>query len=565
MAGKQMHKKQQYYNPAGHIDNQAPSASKYPKHRARTVLLFAASILLSGLVTIESASASPSSSILVNASFQKGMSFATWWEGQYSDSGSDISLERLKSTGANWISLIVTAYQDTYQSTAIDFASAHTPTDADLIHVINLAHSLGLKVMLKPHLDLRDESNGHWRGDIGTGFTTEAQWSAWFASYRSFIEHYARLAQTNGADQFSAGTELLGTTPRATDWRAVIADVRAIYYGPITYAALHGGEETSIAWWDAVDNIGVDAYYPLTTSTAYDPTEPELEAAWAKPKALLSNLAATWGKPILLTEVGYRSQHGCASRPWDSNAVSPTDLEEQAFAYEAAFKQLYGQPWLRGIFWWTWYADRFESGPCDESYSPYDKPAEDVVRKWYGGALRSVRPALFADYSRTMDIYVNGLAGGWENWSWGGSINQAATDQAHSAPQSTFASVGGFGALSLRRSTFNPNQYYWLEFYVRGGTATQPKLAVFFDSSTGTRLASVPVNDCRFIDGGTITSDAWKRVRIPVGELNVRGVDLSRLSIQDSSGQGASFWIDDLRFVMATSASNSIALPLVVK
>jgi hypothetical protein len=213
---------------------------------SRVTVVITLLVLVSPLQALHAAAQSPRQRA---ASFQKGMSYAAWWSGQYSEPGADLSLGVLASTGADWISLIVTGYQETPASTTIDVTSASTPTDADLIHVIDQAHSLGLKVMLKPHLDLRDErENDWWRGHIGSEFTIEAQWSAWFASYRSFIEHYARLAQTYGADQFCVGTELLGTTHRAADWRAVIAGVRAIYDGPIVYAALHSGEETSITW-----------------------------------------------------------------------------------------------------------------------------------------------------------------------------------------------------------------------------------------------------------------------------------------------------------------------------
>jgi hypothetical protein len=37
------------------------------------------------------------------------------------------------------------------------------------------------------------------------------------------------------------------------------------YSGPLLYAANHGNEG-SVAWWDAVDIIGVDAYYSLDPS-----------------------------------------------------------------------------------------------------------------------------------------------------------------------------------------------------------------------------------------------------------------------------------------------------------
>jgi hypothetical protein len=137
--------------------------------------------------------------------FQEGLSFAAWWSGQYATPEADYSLSLLASTGAEWVALIVTGYQEPW-STTIDYTSPRTPTDAELAQVIKEAHRLGLRVMLKPHLDLEDEvTTGWWRGHIGTYFTTEAQWSAWFASYRAFITHYARLAQQAGADQFVVG------------------------------------------------------------------------------------------------------------------------------------------------------------------------------------------------------------------------------------------------------------------------------------------------------------------------------------------------------------------------
>lgn len=166
----------------------------------------------------------------------------------------------MKDDHTNWISLIVTRYQDTIESTTI-YTTTATPADGDLVHVINQAHSLGMNVMLKPHLDLTNDPS-HWRGDIGSGFS-EADWIAWFTSYKSFINHYAQLAQTSGADQFCVGTELVSTEFRATDWQSVIAGVRRFFTGPITYAA-NQGSEGSISWWDKVDFIGVDAYYPLT-------------------------------------------------------------------------------------------------------------------------------------------------------------------------------------------------------------------------------------------------------------------------------------------------------------
>jgi hypothetical protein len=499
---------------------------------------------------------------------QKGISYAAWWSGHYVQSGADYSLELLASTGANWIALIVTCHQEAFTSTTVDCTHQSTPGDDELIHVIKKAHSLGLKVMLKPHVDLFDEMvGGHWRGDIGSGFTTQAQWSAWFASYRNLIDHYASLAQTHGADQFCVGTELAGTTHRADDWRAVIAGVRAIYKGPIVYAALPASEDTSITWWDAVDYIGIDGYYQLTSDTDHHPTVAELEAAWEIPINIMANLAAKYGKPILLTEIGYRSHHGCSNHPWDSWAVSPLDLEEQANAYEAAFKKLYNQPWLAGMFWWQWFPDRFVSGPCDDSFSPHLKPAEDVLRAWYGGAPRPPQPpTLLPDDSHTLDIYTDGLAPGWQDWSWWTTtLNMAATDQAFNGTQSISVTLQPWGALSLWHPAFSSGQYHWLEFYIRGSSTAEVHLSAFVSAEDGTELDRVPIDDCRHIGAGTIEAGTWKRVLIPLSDLNRMGTSLARVTIQDQNSQGSSFWIDDLRLLGAKEPSSRVYLPMVVR
>jgi hypothetical protein len=96
--------------------------------------------------------------------FQKGMSYAAWWHDTYATNGSDISLENLKETCTEWVSLVVTWYQDNASSTEIDHDDKRTPTDDSLIHAIDKIHSLNMSVMLKPTVDLQDEK---WRGTIG--------------------------------------------------------------------------------------------------------------------------------------------------------------------------------------------------------------------------------------------------------------------------------------------------------------------------------------------------------------------------------------------------------------
>lgn len=314
----------------------------------------------------------------VPTGFQKGMSYATWWQGDYQQPWANESMRALAATGSNWIAIVVTCYQETYTSVTITCDLPRTPTDADLIHAIRQAHALGLNVMLKPHLDLNNDPD-HWRGHIGTGFTTEAEWSAWFDSYHAFITHYAALAETEDVEQSSVGTELVGTSGREAQWRAVVAAVRSLFSGSLVYASNHGGEETSVTWWDAVDYIGVDAYYSLASHN--DPTKDELRAAWTAPLATLTNLATRYNKPIIVTEIGYRSVDGATRAPWNFASGGEVDLQEQADAYQVALESLCAQPWLGGIYWWVW-SPRPEGGELDVGFTPRGKPAEDILRQY---------------------------------------------------------------------------------------------------------------------------------------------------------------------------------------
>ncbi len=317
--------------------------------------------------------------------FQKGMVYASFFAGQYTDPESDqVLAEGVRALGADWVSIVVTCYQDTISTVQIICGRDDTPTDGDLARAISTAHRLGMKVMLKPHIDLYREPNPTaFRGDIAFG-DDESAWRAWFTNYTAFIAHYAQVAQTNRVESFAVGTELRRTSGRAADWRAVIRSVRGAFRGTITYAA-NFDEVANVPWWDAVDYIGVDAYYPLAQKT--NPTVAELKAAWQPIVARLGELSERWKRPIVFTEIGYQSRDGTARKP-HGLPDDTLDLQEQADCYEAAFQALTGQPWWRGAYWWLVVTTTAQGGPQDTDYSPIGKPAAAVLRRYYGGGPR---------------------------------------------------------------------------------------------------------------------------------------------------------------------------------
>ena len=209
---------------------------------------------------------------------------------------------------------------------------------------------------------------------------------------------------------FEIASELdVAFATQATRWRALIARVRAVYSGPLFLAA-NAGQLRNITFWDALDAIGVDAYYGLGDATLPLTTVPsvaDLVTAWAPIATDLAALAAETGKQILFTEVGYQSRPSCHVRPWGTVVHDPLDdsawLEDhdpacQANAYEALLRTFSGQSWWGGVFWWLWRGDPTAGGTGCSDFSPHGKPAEVVLRRWYGASVQC--PAVGSAYGQ---------------------------------------------------------------------------------------------------------------------------------------------------------------------
>ncbi len=314
--------------------------------------------------------------------FQKGMCYAAWEKDRYASKNSDKALEKLSQTGTEWVQIVTTYYQETYNSTKI-FPGQKTPSDKSLIHAIKQAKSLGMKVMLKPHIDLIDESNGLYRADIG--FQNEADWQAWFSQYRDFILHYARLAEKTGVDLFCVGTELAFASAKASYWQEdIIPKVRQAYLGEITYAA-NWDEYQKVGFWRDLDYVGIDAYFPLSQKKS--PEYEEIKAGWIKWAYEIQRWQEAVGKPIIFTEIGYRSCEFAATRPWEYSLGSEVHLEIQEACYKAALEVLSAYDWCKGLYWWYWKPSPYAGGPSNRDFIPQNKPAEIVLTSWYKGLL----------------------------------------------------------------------------------------------------------------------------------------------------------------------------------
>jgi hypothetical protein len=307
--------------------------------------------------------------------FQKGITLAH--EGFRSNEGygsaaAFAQLARIKALGANSVTLVPYGFTRAPAEPAVSWTGSDE-TDDRVARTIREARRLGLATVLKPQL----WSHGTWTGDIA--FADEAAFRQWMASYRLFILHHARLAELEHADLLVIGTELGGLTGREAAWRALIRDVRGVWSGPLTYAANWGEEIERIAFWDDLDYIGVNFYYPLVSKAGESPRagSPRLRELGAT----LENLSKRHRRPVLFTEVGYAASASAALEPWKEFNAG-LDPQMQARCYEAVFRSFYRRPWLAGLSWWKWPSTGRGSAE-DASFSPLGKPALAVLERWY--------------------------------------------------------------------------------------------------------------------------------------------------------------------------------------
>ena len=100
-----------------------------------------------------------------SADWQRGIDYTTYAATTYGTPASDASLSRLATDGDDSVSIVVTQYMSDPLTTVIAPDSS-TPTDASLLHAIQTAKALGLRVTLKPQIDV---NTGSWRGHPRSG------------------------------------------------------------------------------------------------------------------------------------------------------------------------------------------------------------------------------------------------------------------------------------------------------------------------------------------------------------------------------------------------------------
>ena len=313
--------------------------------------------------------------------WQEGVTFASWYSVGYQDLEADLSFMKMENdTNASWVNIITTWYQSDINSAEIWRNGDKTPTDESLEYIFKKAQRKGMHIMFSPFVDLIDSEGDAWRAEIG--FRSEENWDAWFESYKNYLLYCADLAQRNNIEILNIGTELSNTTIKRPDkWIELIREIRKVYDGKLVYTANWFEEYKEVTFWQHLDYAGISAYFPVAIKDK--PFYWEIKRnmkLWAKE---IEAWQKTHGKPVLFTEIGYRSIEGSAKEPWDYSKGGPVDLKQQYNCYKAALSTFWGKEWFYGYYWWSWRTKAAIQGKYHRGYTPNDKPASELLDKWY--------------------------------------------------------------------------------------------------------------------------------------------------------------------------------------
>ena len=318
--------------------------------------------------------------------------------------------ELMKNIGINWTTLNMNLCQETVLSRKHFLDFEFSSAESEIIEMTKRLHDNGIKVILKPCMTCLDggamcqicfppkEYMKHIEG-VETDY-----WGEWFKSYTEAQKYFADLAERAGIECLMTGAELLWAEAHDEHWKNVIDAVRDNFSGPITYEFTpESRKKAPLGWMEHLDFLSY-SYYPPAADPNVEPmlaysnpgakdvpnyTVDEMTAYLSSRRDKIASIMETYGnKPILFTEIGTRSAHGCVMQPFNYQWDTPYDGEEQANYMEAVFRTFTELDGWMGLLWWKW--DETQKRPHylsdprgDRGFTIQGKPAEDVMRRWF--------------------------------------------------------------------------------------------------------------------------------------------------------------------------------------
>lgn len=274
----------------------------------------------------------------------------------------------------NTITFSFAAVQEHCYSTDIFWQGKHMPKEIELLELINYAKNKGLKVILKPMLNVMD---GYWRAYIrffDEDVPCEPKWRDWFNNYNNYLLYYAEFCEKNNVDMLIIGCEMVGTDHREEEWRYLVSEIRKIYSGKLTYNC-DKYQEHNVKWWDSLDYISSSGYYPL--------------GHIGKELDRIERVVNKYNKPFFFAEAGCPSvkASGKAPNDWSVTINGEASEKEQYEFYNELLKESINKNFIKGFCFWDWpmKSPKKEEEKLIRDYSVKFKLAESVIARYFKG------------------------------------------------------------------------------------------------------------------------------------------------------------------------------------
>ena len=298
------------------------------------------------------------------------------------------TLDMSQKTNANWVSLspLIAIEDVSMQSLPYKYRFPVSNEIYKMRVIIPRVSNSGLQnIMLKPLTSFGSVKDSGFWGDFYVD--TEEEWLEVERAYGAFYYAFAKLSEEfPEVKLLSIGTELREFTKRRPQFfKALIAKIRADFPSlKLTYAS-NWDEYQSVSFWEDLDYIGVNPYFPLVNKKV--PTLNEMKQAFVPIKNDLKNLSCIYGKPILFTEYGFRSIDYAAWKSWLLEDISNSsyNFEVQNNAYTAFYDTFWDENWVAGGFFWEWkiLEPGITNNPNENGWYVNDKPVEKIIMDRY--------------------------------------------------------------------------------------------------------------------------------------------------------------------------------------
>lgn len=211
----------------------------------------------------------------------------------------------------------------------------------------------------------------------------------------------------------------------------------------------------------------------------------------------------------MFTEIGYPSTTKAAKNPgdWTFNVI---DLELQARLYKVLFEVIKENPWINGVFIWSWDETPYQGGACDFEHTPKGKPAENVMREFFGAPpvdLPELNPNLsifdeqkLVSFSLFDDSFYPLMD---PNWSWNTRLEQVNTPEPFGEKSIQVTMTDGSG-LVFYLDNLDASPYQWLEFYLYREDDQSTPIRIMARTADQTTLVNRQIRSCWYAEGGVV-------------------------------------------------------------